>query len=587
MSKPRLGLLTVLLIGLNGPVLCIAQGAAGASPANDWPTYGYDQERTGWNRGETLLTKKNVSKLKVQWSTQLSTPPTNVALSTLSPPVVAAGVSTADGIKNLLFVLGADDTLFALDADSGKVLWQKTYPNPITPGRKANWLCSNTANGAPTIDKANGVVYFLPSDGKLRGASLSDGAERLAPTEMVAPFARAWGLNIIDNVVYTTNARGCGELLDPNSPLLAAETPNPGPLPPPTPERSGRTLTGPPVDPGMVSAVDVHDPAHPQVTRFYSSGGRPAGFWGRGGVTKGPHNALLLETADGNADPASGQYGISVLMVAPKATRLMDMYTPKNWRFMNAKDLDWAASPTVFDFGDKTLVAVAGKEGVIDLLDCADLGGGPAENHSKPFYQGPQLGNDAASGTQPSQGIWGSLATYLTPDGKRYIYTPMWGPQSAKVAPFKFTSGPVPNGSIMAVQVVANGDKVLEIPIWTSPDMIMPDPPVVANGVVYATQTGGQALQNTRMPDGSPRDPSTTGAEYRSTPVSNLVLYALDAETGKPLYSSGKTITDWVHFGEPVVALGKVFLVTHDAHVYAFGIKHRSALAIVAAPRRG
>jgi hypothetical protein len=332
-------------------------------------------------------------------------------------------------------------------------------------------------------------------------------------------------------------------------------------------------MAGPPIDPGLVSAMDVHDPAHPQVTYFYTSNGRPAGPWGRGGVTKAPNNTLLVEDADGFADPASGQYGISVLLLAPKATRLMDTFTPKNWRYLNAKDLDWSASPIVFSFGGKTLAAVAGKEAVIDLLDTADLGGGPSENHSTPLYQGPQLGNDAALGTQPSQGIWGGIATYETPDGKRFIYTPMWGPQSVKVAPFKFTAGPIPNGSIMAVQVVADGEGVKEIPTWTSPDMIMPDPPVVANGVVYATQTGGQALQNTPMPDGTRRDPETTGAEYRATPVSNLVLFAFDAETGKQLYSSGKTITDWVHFGEPVVALGKVFIVTHDAHVYAFGVR--------------
>jgi outer membrane protein assembly factor BamB len=100
----------------------------------------------------------------------------------------------------------------------------------------------------------------------------------------------------------------------------------------------------------------------------------------------------------------------------------------------------------------------------------------------------------------------------------------------------------------------------------------MPDPPVVANGVVYAMQTGGQPRQNPRMPDGSRYDPSTTGAHYRATPVSNLVLYAMDAETGKVLYSSKALIKDWVHFSEPVVALGKVFVVTHDAHVFAFGL---------------
>jgi outer membrane protein assembly factor BamB len=103
----------------------------------------------------------------------------------------------------------------------------------------------------------------------------------------------------------------------------------------------------------------------------------------------------------------------------------------------------------------------------------------------------------------------------------------------------------------------------------------MPDPPVVANGVVYATSTGGQASQNPRKPDGG-RFANTTpeSIRNRSTPVGNLILYAFDAQTGQQLYSSGATISDWVHFGEPVVALGKVFLVTHDAHVYALGIGH-------------
>ena len=38
-------------------------------------------------------------------------------------------------------------------------------------------------------------------------------------------------------------------------------------------------------------------------------------------------------------------------------------------------------------------------------------------------------------------------------------------------------------------------------------------------------------------------------------------------------YSSEKIIQGWVHYGEPVVAAGKVFVVTWDAHVYAFGLK--------------
>jgi outer membrane protein assembly factor BamB len=62
-------------------------------------------------------------------------------------------------------------------------------------------------------------------------------------------------------------------------------------------------------------------------------------------------------------------------------------------------------------------------------------------------------------------------------------------------------------------------------------------------------------------------------AKFRATPVTNLALYALDAQTGKQLYSSEKIIPSWVHYSEPVVAAGKVFVVTWDAHVYAFGLK--------------
>ena len=127
----------------------------------------------------------------------------------------------------------------------------------------------------------------------------------------------------------------------------------------------------------------------------------------------------------------------------------------------------------------------------------------------------------------------------------------------------------------MAFQVVAEGGKVSLIPQWTSPDMIVPDPPVVANGVLFAIQTGEQTIQSPADVHGTQDEinHNPLSAKYRSTPVNNLILFAFDAETGKQLYSSEKIIPDWVHFSEPVVALGKVFVVSHDAHVYAFGLK--------------
>jgi outer membrane protein assembly factor BamB len=95
-------------------------------------------------------------------------------------------------------------------------------------------------------------------------------------------------------------------------------------------------------------------------------------------------------------------------------------------------------------------------------------------------------------------------------------------------------------------------------PVWISRDMHTPDPPVVANGVVYALQTGKNATE------------TRSGGKQ---PGTNAVLYALDAETGRQIYSSGKLIDSFTHFSEPVVAGGNVYVCTWDGKVYAFGLK--------------
>ena len=133
-------------------------------------------------------------------------PPREIALSTLTAPLAAEGVTTSQGRRTLLFVVGSEDTVFAIDADSGKVVWQKAFPNSLTPPQIATWLCSNTQNATPVIDKQKGIIYLNTSDGKLRGLSLGTGDERVTPTEFVTPFARNWSLNLIDDVIYSPTA---------------------------------------------------------------------------------------------------------------------------------------------------------------------------------------------------------------------------------------------------------------------------------------------------------------------------------------------------------------------------------------------
>ncbi len=66
----------------------------------------------------------------------------------------------------------------------------------------------------------------------------------------------------------------------------------------------------------------------------------------------------------------------------------------------------------------------------------------------------------------------------------------------------------------------------------------------------------------------------------------HAVLYALDGETGRELYSSGKDITSFVHFGALSVANGRVYLGTFDSTLYCFGISGQALRAEGAKPGR-
>ena len=496
-----------------------------AAAQNEWVTWGYDQQRTGWNRSENLLSKDNVSQLELKWKAQLSTLPREEVLSTLTAPLVAS-VNGPQGRVTRVFVVGSDNTVYAINSDTGEVAWQRQFPNTMTAPSRADYRCPNTQNATPVIDKDAGTIYVSMSDGKLRGLSLVDGKDRMPPADFTTPFARNWSLNLIDGVIYSSTARGCAE----------------------TPTR--------------FTSLDLKDPARRTVD-FYTSAGvppgsgkeDPSGAWGRGGLVLGP-KGLYAQTADGPYDPGSGQLGETVVAVSLKNFRLVDSYTPPNWEYLNQKDLDiGAVSPVIFPFDKWTLVASVGKESAIALLDASNLGGA---DHHTPLYQSPRWGNDEEM--LHDRGIWGSMATWQDSQGKRFLIMPMQGPPSKGAPKFKYSYGNAEQGSVMAFEVRTDPEKGKPMldPVWISRDMHAPDPPVVANGVVYALQTGKNATE------------TRSGGRI---PTPNAVLYAFDAETGQQLYSSEKLINSFTHFSEPVVAGGKVYVCTWDGKVYAFGLK--------------
>jgi outer membrane protein assembly factor BamB len=119
--------------------------------------------------------------------------------------------------------------------------------------------------------------------------------------------------------------------------------------------------------------------------------------------------------------------------------------------------------------------------------------------------------------------------------------------------------------------------------MWVSRNLAVPDPPVVANGLVFAISTGENTIQRHTDPryqklyqqPGQPPPPKTgvmTGPE-RGQNVTHTILYAFDAATGQELYSSKETIDDWTHLSSVTAAGGKVYVTTRKTILFAFGPK--------------
>jgi outer membrane protein assembly factor BamB len=503
---------------------------ASAAAQNEWLTWGHDQQRTGWNQSETTLTKENVSHLELKWKTQLPTPPREVVLSTLTAPLVAM-VNGPQGPVTRVFVAGSDNTVYAVDAETGAISWQRPFPNAATPSVAPDYRCPSTLNATPVIDKEAGIIYVSTSDGKLRGLSLVDGKDRMEPTDFTTPFARNWSLNLIDGVIYSPTARGCLGI------------------------------------PSHFTAINVKDPArHRQ--EFFTGTGVPAGAWGRGGLVGGP-KYIFAQTADGPYDPAGGKFGNTVMALTFKDLRLVDSFTAENYEYLNKMDLDLgSASPVIFRFERWTLLASAGKESVIYLLDADNLG---SANHQTGLYRSPRWGNDEA--LLQNRGIWGAMATWQDAQGRRYLATSMLGPVSKSAPSFKYTNGSAADGSVMAFEVRLDAvtAKPALVPLWVSRELHAPDVPVVANGVVYAFQSGKNHTE--ARAGGRRARPAAASLRMPNEPshATKAILFAFDAETGKELFSS--ELDSFNHFTNPVVAGGTVYAVDWDGKLYAFGLK--------------
>jgi outer membrane protein assembly factor BamB len=497
-------------------------------PAADWLTDGFNVVRDAWQRDEKLLSTSTAKDMKLLWKLKLDNQPR--VMHSLFPPLVIGRVNTARGPKEVAIVAGSSDNIYAIDVQAGEVLWKKhfqsTWTPPATGGRGPGILCPGGQTATPVVAPAGPgkyTIYAASWDGMLHQLNAADGEDIKPPAKWMPPNGKPYALNLYNNVLYTHTAQGCG---------------------------------------GNPNVVYAYDLATDKVGTWGPAGG---GMWGRTGPAISSKGVMYTGTGDGRWDPENGLYGNGIIGVKqdPKTKSLLleDYYGPSNAEWLVKRDLDMQVTPVIFKYKSKELMVDAGKECRLYLMNTESIGG---DDHRTPLERTPLLCNEDVNFA--SAGIWGSLASWEDAKGTRWVLTPIWGPKHSKfTAPIE--KGPVKYGAIVAFKVEEKNGKPRLTPAWISRDMNHAEPPVLANGVIFAYGNG----ENT---DQAYADIGLEDTPERRIPAStHAILYALDAQTGKELWSSKDEIQSWNHWSGLSVANGRVYIGTWDSNLYCYGVK--------------
>ena len=528
-----------------------AQGRGG----QDWTTSNGDAQRSSWVRTDAKISKESVQKPGFQFLWKIKLKNEAKQLNSLTPPSTLERLIGYRGFRMLGFVGGSSDNIFTIDADLGRIEWEKrlastapveagtlTCPGGMTtgvarpsvaafpvsggagpgsgfgrstpakssvgkPGQGATTLAlvrpnpqspsSGPAPGAaPRPNPANppggpfgrgpSLIYAIASDGMLHTLHLSNGAASEPPIKFLPPNANANGLIVINQIAYVVTQGNCG---------------------------------------GVANGLWALDLVSKQVATW------KANVSGLAGAAFGADGTIYVATGSGGESPNS------LVALDPKTLSVKGSYS--------AGGQEFSATPVVFEYRGKTLIAAPTKNGQVHLLDSAGMSA----------RGGAALSTTPAS-AKAGDFTPGALASWQDAGGTRWILAPAVGSQAVD-AGFKSAAT---EGAIVAWKVVEqNGAPTLR-PGWASRNLVSPLPPTIINGVVFVT-SGGEF----RAGD------SDVTAEQRARRSSNAVLYALDGATGNELWNSGATITSFTRGGALSGGMGQIYLTTHDGVIYAFG----------------
>ena len=417
--------------------------ATSATPTADWGRFGYDAARHG-SSPDSTLTARNVSRL-VRREFHLDG-------TVDSSPIF---------IRHRLVVTTTYGRTEALSAASGRVLWRFVPP---TYSRYAS--TAQITNATPAASSDGTAVYAAAPDGRIRKLRLTDGHVLWSTAITRDPTHEkiTSSLNVSRGLVIAATGGYIGDAPPYQGHVVTIS------------ERTGRIAH---VWNSLCS--NRHALIVPKTCRSSDSA-----IWSRNGAAVDPANGDLVVATGNGPFNGSTDWGDSVVVLSPDASRMLRHWTPSDAQRLNTSDLDLGStSPALLADG---YAVQGGKDAKLRLLQLHRLPGlnrkTGGELQTVPTPGGSMLFSAPA--------VWRGRWVFVSSDGGTMAWLLRGGRLHAMWSNHNGGTSPVLAGNLLyvagsgsiRVYVPTSGKQVAELPVgsihWQSP--------IVADGRVAVAE---------------------------------------------------------------------------------------------------
>ena len=317
-------------------------------------TCGTDNHRAAWNYDEPALDRQSVvsSRFARLWAVDFDG-------STYASPLYLERVNVAGHDRDVIIGVSTRNSIYAIDAASGKVLWSHLALEASAE--------EEGAYSAPVFDPATGLLYLLTrtvrsdvahfklwmfeaASGAMQGAAISIDHETV-PGFPRAEVSSRGGLLLQGGKIYAAFGGGKAEV---SSQLYH----------------------------GTVVEVDVSRKRARRLTAFQTTQEmRGGGIWGDCGVAADSRGQLWIASSNCNGDisdysingrPNYCQSLLSVRVPFDGVITPTAAFTPPNIRWLDNTDQGFCTSPVLVESHARVLAAAGNKDGYFYLVNGDD-----------------------------------------------------------------------------------------------------------------------------------------------------------------------------------------------------------------------